>query len=173
MLYLVGEAAKLATIGGKLASDALHWGESIVSGLIDGITRGGAKLYKSVGDMAGKVGSAFRNALGIHSPSKAFQGFGIAIGLGTEKGIAASMPDGADIASGVIPSGAAMQIRGGAGATAGTNPGPTASGGQSVQVTIERLEVPRGEDPSAWMRAAGHELGLGIQAILLGQGAPA
>jgi hypothetical protein len=78
-------------------------GPDIVDGLVSGVENGAARLVKSVSGLAGKAKAAFKDALGIHSPSKVFAGYGVNIGAGLNKGLDRSMPDGGDMAQRMLP----------------------------------------------------------------------
>ncbi|MDX6479511.1 MAG: hypothetical protein QOG85_21 [Gaiellaceae bacterium] len=87
-LALISASGSATILSGAITSvgaafdfiTSLGWeglGGSIVDGIIDGITGDGAgKLVKSIIGLGEKAKTAFKNALGIHSPSKVFEGFG-------------------------------------------------------------------------------------------------
>lgn len=182
---IFGAVGKLADLEG----DALLWGSNVIDGFVDGIERGAAKVYRTVVDLAARIKSSFADELGIASPSKWFFKAGSYSGQGYEGGAEKSFPSGREMARRMLPErteiAAAQRSAAPAGAAFaeaeaspfGFGQPPIFGGGapRSVQVTIQniRLNVPAGEDPDRWMRAAGRELGLGIQAILMTQGAPA
>lgn len=181
---IFGAVGKLSNLEG----DALLWAENMIDGLIDGIEHGAHRVYDSVGDLAKNIGSTFAGLLGIHSPSKLFFEYGVDTGEGYAGGAEKSFPDGADIAQQMLPApgqlARAAQAAAPAESASGGSPfgfgqppifgAAPGAGARTVQVTIQniQLNVPAGEDPDRWMRAAGREIGLGIQAILMTQGAP-
>ncbi len=71
----------------NIAKEAYQWGRNIIQGLINGITG----MLGHVKDVAGNVASGIRdkvkNLLGISSPSKVMEDFGLAISEGLAKGI--------------------------------------------------------------------------------------
>jgi len=103
----------------------VQWGANIIQGLIDGIR-----------NMAGNLGGALRNVvnnavdgvksfLGLSSPSKLFEGFGVNVGEGFERGID-SMGRGvsASMAGMVTPP---VSV-------AGAGVGPLDSGSQTINI---------------------------------------
>jgi TP901 family phage tail tape measure protein len=64
-------------------------GLNIVKGIAMGILRGAGWLLSLVGNLAGRIGARFAGALGIHSPSRVFAGYGGNIVDGLTNGIAA------------------------------------------------------------------------------------
>lgn len=169
-----------------LEGEALVWGGNMIDGLIDGIENGAHRVYDSVADLANNIGDTFARLLGIHSPSKLFFKYGVNTGEGFDGGAEKSFPSGADMARRMLPEPGqvATAARAAAPAESATPGSPFgfgqpppifgAPGAGAVHVTIQniQLNVPAGEDPDRWMRAAGREIGLGIQAILMTQGAP-
>lgn len=144
-------------------------GKAIVDGIGNGIKNGASALLGSVEKLAGDIAESFAKKLHIHSPSKVFEGFGENTGEGYDRGVERSMPTGEEIAERAIPNPSVFSrqpapIFGGA--------APSSGGTRDVHVTVENITVPAGEDAGKWMRAAGHEFGLSIQAVLLSQGAP-
>lgn len=87
----------------ELSVSAEHFGKDIITGLLSGLWGGLSSVGKAVGAVATKVKDTFKNALGINSPSTVFEGFGINIGAGTERGVNRAMPTGAELASRMIP----------------------------------------------------------------------
>lgn len=73
----------------------INWAElgtSIVDGILGGLTSAGSKLVSGTKDLAGKIKSAFKDALGIHSPSKVFAGYGENTAEGFQQGVEAGTP---------------------------------------------------------------------------------
>jgi hypothetical protein len=54
---------------GKWVAAAYDYGANFVTGIVNGVTAGAGKLIKAVGSLAHSAAAAFRDALGIHSPS--------------------------------------------------------------------------------------------------------
>ncbi len=85
----------------------LDWsslGSSIVTGLIDGMKAEGKFLVDTVKGLADSVKGSFKDALGIHSPSKVFEAYGKNVGAGAEQGIKAGTPAVHDAAAAMAPS---------------------------------------------------------------------
>ncbi len=182
---IFGEVGKLANLEG----DALLWGSNMVDGIIQGISNAATKLYRSVVDMADRIKSSFAEALDMHSPSRWFFKAGLFSGEGYDRGAEKGFPSGADMAQRMLPEPAQIYATARATAAEPAQANPFGFGQQTpifgasspqqaqpsvVQVTIQNIDlhVPQGEDPNRWMRAAGREIGLGIQAIMMTQGAP-
>ena len=128
-VYAVQEAIKGAVKwveSLKKAFDEGGWGElgsAIISGLVDGFKAETNRLLTAVSTVADGVKNAFKKALGIHSPSKVFEGFGKMTGAGFEKGVEASSSGASGAAERMVtpPSIAA---------------GGKSSGGGSVSATV-------------------------------------
>ena len=140
-------------IGGFL-SGAGHWlfdaGKNIIDGLISGVQ----SMIGAIGNailslVPGPIVGVFKDALGIHSPSRVFAGFGVNIGEGLINGVSAMVPaidarmgslvkplDVPGIVSGsqVLPSAALAGVGGGQNSGSGLN---TARPG----LTIEHITV--------------------------------
>ncbi len=97
----------LASVGGAfqyLADAGLKFGEwirnvnwaelgtNIVDGLLDGIKSGADKLIGGVKSLAARIKGGFKDALGIHSPSKVFAGYGANTAEGFAQGVEAGTP---------------------------------------------------------------------------------
>ena len=77
----------------KKAFDTGGWsglGSAIIDGLVSGLKSEASRLWTAVTTIADGVKNAFKGALGIHSPSKVFEGFGKMTGAGFERGVEAS-----------------------------------------------------------------------------------
>lgn len=75
----------------NLPAKFLDYGKNIVQGLIDGINKGIENAKKTVGGLAKAILDKFTTDTGIHSPSKAFEQFGIYIDQGLANGITAAL----------------------------------------------------------------------------------
>lgn len=85
-------------------------GRSIWQGLLSGLAAGKDALLGAVGKLAGGVSDAFRNVLGIHSPSKVFTAWGLAIPAGVQGGIERGTPGARGAARDMIPAPTAPKI---------------------------------------------------------------
>ncbi len=138
-LFYKAFAAVLRWFGVKLPADFTGFGAMLLNGLMRGIT---AKLSAAKAAIVGfgeNIKDWFKSALGIHSPSRVFMGFGDNIGQGASLGILKSLPSMksavgklsglalAGAAMGVVPAGAgfaaALGGAGGAGGGAATSAG--------------------------------------------------
>lgn len=87
MAYVKTIPARAKAAVGNLGGLLVGAGEALVGGLLSGIRKKATGLLSYVGGLAGSVASAFKNPLGISSPSKVFQGYGENILDGLMKGI--------------------------------------------------------------------------------------
>jgi hypothetical protein len=71
-------------------------GSSIVDGLVEGVTGGANRLKDAVTGLAGKVKTGFKDALGIHSPSRVFAEYGANTAEGFEQGVSSGAGDASD-----------------------------------------------------------------------------
>ena len=114
-----------------LPRQALEWGRNIIQGLIDGIKGMAGQLWDSLKGVIGNAVDSVVDFLGLGSPSKLFEDFGVDIGLGLARGMEAVKNVVAQAATGMagetVPSGV------GDGRTTGS------AGGQPVVVNFEGL----------------------------------
>lgn len=75
-------------------------GSSIVDGIVNGLKAGASFLVDSATGLADKVKAGFAGALGIHSPSKVFAGFG----MNTAEGFASGVEAGSSTATHAVDS---------------------------------------------------------------------
>lgn len=106
-LTLLAIVAAFSFLGLKIgeflgAFDFVAFGQSLIDGLVNGITSGTARVVAAMAGMAGSATSAFRSALGIASPSSVFAGYGMNISQGVEQGIDAGVPGVEDSVSGLV-----------------------------------------------------------------------
>ena len=138
-LFYKAFAAVLRWFGVKLPADFTGFGAMLLSGLIRGITAKLSAAKAAIVGFGNSIKDWFKSALGIHSPSRVFMGFGDNIGQGASLGILKSLPSMksavgklsglalAGAAMGVVPAGAgfaaALGGAGGAGGAAATSAG--------------------------------------------------
>lgn len=67
-------------------------GVEMMAGLLRGIQSRAGAVIASIGEMAGRISGAFKGALGIHSPSRVFMGYGSNIVQGAALGIQGGLP---------------------------------------------------------------------------------
>lgn len=87
--FVVGGFVAMAEWFAKAPQLALDF----ITGLVQGITNGGAAVLKSVTDLAGGAVNAFKSTLGIASPSKVMFEGGVNMGEGTVAGLEAMEGD--------------------------------------------------------------------------------
>lgn len=99
----------LGNLGGLLAGA----GRDMIQGLINGISGMMGAILGKIRDMGGSIVSTFKNMLGIHSPSRVFEGFGQNIGQGAINGVSSMMTQAKAVAGQLANSfmlgGSAMQ----------------------------------------------------------------
>lgn len=91
---MIGQA--FADTGSFLASLAVEFfnaGVSLVSGLIDGIASRAGAAADSARELASGIATKFKTALGIHSPSVVFAGYGENVVRGFEQGQERALPE--------------------------------------------------------------------------------
>ena len=71
----------------ELPAKALQWGKDIIQGLINGVKDMAGNLGGAIKDVAQGAVDSVKGFFGINSPSKLFEGFGINLGQGLEKGM--------------------------------------------------------------------------------------
>jgi hypothetical protein len=107
-------------------------GRSMIDGVISGLTSGVARLRAAVTSVATDAMSAFRDSLGIHSPSSVFAALGLAI----PQGVAEGVERGSSEAEGAV--GGMMSTT--------TNNVSRVQGGPSRAVTVGELHVHVGNE---------------------------
>lgn len=70
-----------------LVADMVDAGRNLMNGLANGISQGWQAVSKLMSGMAESIKISFKDALGIHSPSKVFEEFGININQGLGVGL--------------------------------------------------------------------------------------
>lgn len=125
--WLVSLPGRITATAGAIATAAIQLGSDIISGLVNGITAGAARVIEAVKGVAQGAISAAAMTLKIGSPSKVFAELG---GFMAE-GMALGIGDGAD---GVATASSKMSL-GGAEGAAGMGMGG-GRGPVSIQVTI-------------------------------------
>lgn len=105
-------------------------GTALIDGLVGALKNGAAMVKEAVIGLADMASDAFKDTLGISSPSKVFTKYGVAVAQGAELGIKEGSGGAQDAAASMVTTPAA---RGGAAAGAG------AGGGASI--TIGELHV--------------------------------
>ena len=150
---------------GKKAYDffaGLSWadiGLGIVNGLTGGLLSAGPKLLESVKGLADKVKNGFTNALGIHSPSKVFAGYGENTVEGYQQGVESSAPDAAKSLDAMAPA-----------------PAGGGRGGAPVSISMPiTIQVQGGTDAAKQITDPGFlaQLSKALEQVLISAGVPA
>ncbi|WP_142415402.1 phage tail tape measure protein [Hathewaya massiliensis] len=76
---------KFAFVG--LPKTFFNFGVDIIGGLVKGLWSMVEKVGEIIGKIAGKITGGFKKLLGINSPSKVFDGYGVNIGEGLVQGV--------------------------------------------------------------------------------------
>jgi hypothetical protein len=127
--FLLGGLKMIGSGMAEIAVDAVSWGGAIVDGLVGGITSKWAAAKAAVNELASGVSDAFKDALGISSPSKLFAEHGGNIVAGLTQGLDAGRGAVQDSASGLAPDGPTF---GGGRAGGGTSAG----GGGKIELHV-------------------------------------
>lgn len=91
MIRFINGMARTVRENDKPLVDAfMNLGDAIVDALVLAIKTAGPKVFDAVTDIAGGAVNAFKNKLGIFSPSKVFMELGGYVGEGLTKGISGS-----------------------------------------------------------------------------------
>jgi hypothetical protein len=101
----------------------IHWsdiGTSIIDGIVDGITGAAGKLWDVVTGVGNKIKTTFKGLLGIASPSKVFEGYGVQTTAGYARGIEKGSLDTRSAVASMAPSSPAPMSPAGGGQGAGT-----------------------------------------------------
>lgn len=106
--------AAIAAVAGTLGALVVHLtnlfaetnfrtlGLNMVNGIVAGVTSGMTRLRTAVTNLAGNAREAFRNALGIASPSRVFAEYGVNISEGVAQGVDSSAPLAEDAVSNLV-----------------------------------------------------------------------
>jgi len=70
-----------------LPGQAISWGRDLINGFVDGVKRAASRLIDAVKGAIDDAIAAAKKLLGISSPSKVFEGFGLNVGAGFIEGI--------------------------------------------------------------------------------------
>jgi len=99
-----------------LPSRMVEYGKNIIQGLINGIRNMAGNLGGAIRSVVNNAVDGVKSFLGLSSPSKLFEGFGVNVGEGFERGVA-SMRRGvsASMAGMVSPPDVSMSTAGGSG----------------------------------------------------------
>jgi hypothetical protein len=156
------DTLKDATFG-----DFVSWGASLVDGLVEGLKGAAGKALDAVTGLAKDVAGGFASALGIHSPSTVFAGYGANTVEGYNKGQEAAIsadPPPLQAAAGAAPA-SSMQPP-----AIMRQQDSSGGGGGGVNVTIQHLSVQGGGSAEDNARAIRQEFQLLFQAMQLSQG---
>lgn len=113
---------------GYQAIRGVDWGalgRNLIDGLVGGIVGGAGRVVGAVTGLASRVKDAFKDALGIHSPSVVFQQYGEQTGAGYREGVESSAPGAQSAADDLAPRPRGASGGGGA-ASAGSSAGGSA-----------------------------------------------
>jgi len=90
--YLTEVISSMAEWVGRFLEHGLSMGKNLVQGIIQGIKESITDAVASVGELGGAVIAKFKNMLGIKSPSKVFEQFGVFTMQGLAQGITKGAP---------------------------------------------------------------------------------
>ena len=152
-----GITAALSALGIEVPAKFQSLGAAVVDGLIGGIGSKLAALRDTVMQMGGQAWQAFKEKLGIHSPSRVFMQLGGHISEGAALGIERSQKLAASAALGLAAASMAPMASAGPAlaSSAGAGAGAGSAAGSSYNITIN---APAGADPQAIAAAVRMEL---------------
>lgn len=152
-----GITAALSALGIEVPAKFQSLGAAVVDGLIGGIGSKLAPLRDTVMQMGGQAWQAFKEKLGIHSPSRVFMQLGGHISEGAALGIERSQKLAASAALGLAAASMAPMASAGPAlaSSAGAGAGAGSAAGSSYNITIN---APAGADPQAIAAAVRMEL---------------
>ncbi|MFC4474250.1 phage tail tape measure protein [Comamonas denitrificans] len=154
-----GITAALSALGIEVPAKFQSLGAAVVDGLIGGIGSKLAALRDTVMQMGGQAWQAFKEKLGIHSPSRVFMQLGGHISEGAALGIERSQKLAASAALGLAAASMAPMASAGPAlaSSAGAGAGAGSAAGSSYNITIT-INAPAGADPQAIAAAVRMEL---------------
>ncbi|USU13202.1 hypothetical protein NF701_05025 [Sphingomonadaceae bacterium OTU29THOMA1] len=159
-----GVSALLGLFGVQLPAKLTDAGRWMMRGLVNGLLGGLRWVVSAVTTVANSASSAFRRALGIHSPSRVFTGFGGHIVDGLTNGIAAQEGEPVKrmdslsrrLSSAIITGSAIPALAlGGASSASATPTGAGAAGARTYNIKIVQQ---LGQDGQALARAVADEI---------------
>lgn len=115
-------------LGASLAEEWYGHGIEISTGLLKGLEKDQDKLLKVMDKLGDQMAASFKKRLGIHSPSKVFEGFGADITAGLGQGITGSLGT-VSRANGAMAQGASVTFGAGSVVVNGVKNGDEAKGG--------------------------------------------
>lgn len=115
-------------------------GRSIWQGIVGGLKSGAKWVVDAVTNIGKAASSAFKKALGIASPSKAFQNLGAAIPAGVTAGVEQGTPAARRAVSGMVPA-PGVRVTESTAATPRTTTPRSAKSASGGTVTINELHV--------------------------------
>lgn len=121
-------------------------GADIVQGLANGIRSAAARAVEAARQMAADVAAAAKNLLGIQSPSKLFEQYGIYVGQGFERGVTKITPRAVGAVSAMVAPPRAVA------------PAVAPTGGSNTW----NITTPPNEDPRILARGIERELRMGL-----------
>lgn len=148
--FFVGLWNKVKNIFKSFMAFVLGWtkpflniGANIIDGIWNGIKSRATQLFNFVKGIGKGIALAFKNVLGIASPSKVFMDYGVNITQGAQKGIEKGVPSlvGASNKMGksVTPNSVGGSRSSGSGITVNFSPVISGSGGGDVASEIKKL----------------------------------
>jgi hypothetical protein len=159
-----GVSALLSLFGVQLPARLAQAGQWMMRGLVNGLLSGLRWVVSAVTSVANTASGAFRRALGIHSPSRVFMGFGGHIVDGLTNGIAAQEGEpvkrmdrlSSRLSSAIVTGSAIPALAFAASPGAAASPAGSATAAPRT-VTIHIHQQP-GQDGQALARAVADEL---------------
>jgi len=157
--------ATVEGFGDRMRTAAAELGKQLIEGITEGIRNAWNALKAAIGGVADSIKTTFKNLLGIHSPSKIFEGYGKQTVEGYGKGVEAKQGGAQQSVNEMAPS----APPGAAGATAGRGGGP-------ITLNVQ-IQVPDGGKGAETAKALSSpdflaQLTKAIEEALVGAGIP-
>lgn len=123
--------------------DEIDWkdlGQSIWKGIVAGVTAGATAVLNAVKGLGSAASGAFKSALGISSPSKAFMRMGVEIPAGIAAGVKQGSPAARAAVGDVVPA-PALDSAAPRGETSGAGGGAAMGGGGNKTSNSQSLQI--------------------------------
>lgn len=147
-------------------------GRSIWQGIVGGLKSGAQWVVDAVTSIGHAASAAFKNALGIHSPSKTFQHLGAAIPAGVTAGVEQGTPAARRAVSGMVPA-PGVRVSEPTAPTPRTTPPGSAKSAAGGSVTINQLHVhAKSDKPRELALDIKRELEAILEGVAIQLGAP-
>jgi hypothetical protein len=149
---------------GGIGKQGRSAGNAVNEGLIQGIRGGQGAFPNAMRDIARQGMQAFRDELGIRSPSRVFAGLGLMIPAGIAQGVERGTPEVAHAVEHMVsvPDAPSMEA-----VTAASPAGTRAGGGDTIHVHVGDIIVQGAESPMETAQTISDEIATRLEAALI------